>query len=37
MKNLKGRREHEVTCAREKYCNLEIKRKTGKILLQQNE
>ena len=30
MKNLKGRRQHEVTRAREKYYNLEIKGKTGK-------
>ena len=37
MKNLKGRREHEVTCAREKYYNLEIKENTEKVLLQQNE
>ena len=37
LKNLKGRREHEVTRTREKYYNLELKRKTGQISLQQNE
>ena len=37
IKNLKVRREHELTCAREEYSNLQIKGKTEKILLQQNE
>ena len=34
IKNLKVTREHELTCAREEYCNLQIKGKTEKNLLQ---